>query len=75
MSFAVQRSASVFEPAFIAEHPSGWNKWTSVVAEVRWFKTVAAAELARDATPWPSFVVTREAAEAQLICKALTDSS
>lgn len=72
MSFAVQRSSVEFAPAFIAEHPSGWNKWTSVFAEVRWFKTVEDAELARDATPWPSFVVTREAAEDQLIRKALT---
>lgn len=72
MSFAVQRSAAEFAPAFIAERPSGWNKWTSVFAEVRWFKTVEDAEAARDATPWPSFVVTREVAEDQLIRKALT---
>jgi hypothetical protein len=79
VSFAVQRAVHGFDvlrfdPRFLVKPKAdSWGFWTQRLEDVYWFETRAEADVAREVTNWPSFVVTREEAEAQLIRKVLSE--
>lgn len=74
MSFAVQRAVTGFDPRFLVTTKADtWGFWTQILADIYWFDTREEADAAREVTNWPSFVVTREEVEAQLIRKVLSE--